>query len=59
MSKLTETEIKQLFDEVTKNWCLLGETGNVTLVGTFCSDELREIARVMDEIAHGTSEKTT
>jgi hypothetical protein len=63
MSKLTEVEIYNKFREVIPvkaNWFNYHENFNsIKLDGTFASDELREIARVMDEMAHGTSEKTT
>ena len=62
MKKLTNKEILQRFEEVissNESDFIYNETTNIIhLNGNFCSDELREIARVMDEIAHGTSEKT-
>lgn len=60
MNKLTNEEIFRLFNEViktNKNSCFSFDkkTGLVGLDGDFCSDELREIARVLDEVNHGTS----
>lgn len=61
MSKLTEIGIYNKFREVIPvkaNWFNYHENFNsIQLDGTFSSDELREIARVMDEIVHGTPEE--
>ena len=54
MKKLTEEEIEQRFKEVIikPNWFSYFKNFNIIrLDGTFASDELREIARVMDEIS--------
>lgn len=48
---MTNKEINDAFKEVTENWFDYFESfGIIKLDGTFCSDELREIARVMDEV---------
>lgn len=58
MKKLTNKEIHDLFREVVSSngtdFKFSGETGMIKLHGIFCSDELREIARVLDEVNHGT-----
>lgn len=59
MKKLTNEEILKRFIEVIKtdrNSCFSFDmkSGLIDLEGEFCSDELREIARVLDEVNHGT-----
>lgn len=58
MKKLSNKEIHDLFREVIpnkSNWFYpLSNLNLIKLDGTFCSDELREIARVLDEVNHGT-----
>ncbi len=58
MKKLTDIEIYNRFREVCpakSNWISYYQNLNlIKLDGTFVSDELREIARVMDEIYKGT-----
>lgn len=48
---MNDEEIYESFREVTKSWfSYLGGLNLIKLDGTFSSDELREIARVMDEV---------
>ena len=58
MKKLTREQIVEKFKEVVSptNFFVFGEDG-ILLSGKYCSDELREISRVMDEINHGTDEE--
>lgn len=61
MKKLTNKSIHDLFREVISSngtdFKFSNETGMIKLHGAFCSDELREIARVLDEVNHGTPEE--
>lgn len=61
MKKLTNKEIYDLFREVISSngtdFKFSDKTGMIKLHGAFCSDELREIARVLDEVNHGTLTK--
>lgn len=54
MKELTSQEVCRRFEEVIKSkdaYFMYNETKNlIYLDGNFCSDELREIARVMDEV---------
>jgi hypothetical protein len=54
-----EREIYFKFKEVTKSWFhySIDGFGTIKLDGTFCSDELKEIARVLDEVNHETPEE--
>lgn len=58
MKKLTHKRIHDLFREVISSngtdFKFSDETGMIKLHGSFCSDELREIARVLDEVNHET-----
>lgn len=59
MKVLTDAEIYDKFREVCpkkSNWISYVKCFNtIRLDGTFASDELREIARVMDEVFNGTT----
>lgn len=48
MMKLIDKGVDKLFKDVTKNWFSYLESGTIKLDGNFCSDELREIAKVLD-----------
>jgi hypothetical protein len=56
---MNKNDIHALFDEVVVNDGDFfrsddDDEGLIWLKGSFCSDELREIARVLDEVNHGT-----
>lgn len=58
---MTNKEINDLFRKVISSngteFRFSPETGLFRLNGSFCSDELREIARVLDEVNHGTPQE--
>jgi hypothetical protein len=55
MKKWTQEEINKAFENVIKNqgFCYFKDHNLIKLDGRFASDELREIARVMDDIYWG------
>ena len=51
MKKLNKSEIQKLFEDVTERWFSYNDgLGTIKLDGSFCSDELREIAKVLDGV---------
>lgn len=54
---MNDKKTNAAFKEVTENWFdYFGGIGMIKLDGTFCSDELREIARVLDEMNRENSQ---